>query len=148
MRDDRLYEIEYGYWFNLINERVYHQLDVLLNLVQLVGGSAAALAAMQNLPGVVVAAGLALALCAALALLVQPSVKAEQHKVCKQQWRTLRGRAESMTDTELLLAVTDLQGQGPSGFDLLADPARNATVRASGQPEAQKPLTLLQRVLS
>ena len=145
MREDRLYEIAYGYWFNMSNERAYHHLDVLLNLVQLVGGSTAALAALQNRPTLVVACGLALALCAALALLVQPSVKAEQHRVCKAQWLALRGRASDIGDDELLLAVTDIQASGPNGLGVLQDVAYNATCRAAGNEQAMVSLTSLQR---
>ena len=148
MRDDRLYEISYGYWFNLLNERAYHHLDVLLNIVQLVGGSAAALAAMQGRPQLVVAAGLALALCAALALLVQPGVKAEQHRACKAQWATLRGKAGQLSDEALTLEVTTIQGSGPTGIGMLMDVAYNATVRASGNDAAAVKLGGLQRLLS
>lgn len=147
MREDRLFEIEFGYWFNQINERVYHHLDVLLNLVQLVGGSAAALAAMQGMPSAVVAAGVALALCAALALLVQPGVKAEQHKACKAQWRILRGKERALTDDELMTAVTDIQASGPGGLGALSDVAYNATVRAMGREDANLPLSRFQKML-
>lgn len=148
MRDDRLYEIAYGYWFNLANERAYHHLDVLLNLVQLVGGSAAALAAMQGYPAVVVASGLALALCAAVALLVQPAVKAEQHRICKAQWLTLRGTANALADADLLKAVTDIQAAGPNGLGILQDPAFNATAQAMGNSAAAVRLSPLQRLVA
>lgn len=148
MREDRIYEINFGYWFNLLNERVYHHLDVLLNLVQLVGGSAAALAAMQGQPILVVASGLALALCAALSLLVQPGVKSEQHRACKAQWVVLRGKADQLDDGQLLQAVTEIQGTGPSGLGLLMDVAYNATARASGNEGAAVKLNSLQRLLA
>lgn len=136
MREDRMYEINYGYWFNMANERAYHHLDVMLNLVQLIGGSAAALAAIQQKPALVVASGLALALCAALALLVQPGVKAEQHRACKAQWIALRGKAGTLTDDQLTVATTDIQATGPNGLGVLQDVAYNATVRASGDEHA------------
>ena len=88
----------------------------------------------------VVASGVALAVCAALALLVQPSVKAEQHRACKAQWRLLRGQATKLVDDELLLAVTQVQASGPSGIAALADPAYNATLIAAGQHSATIPL--------
>ena len=146
MRDARMYEIAYGYWFNLFNERAYHHLDVLLNLVQLVGGSAAALAAMQGSPGLVVASGLALALCAALALLVQPGIKAEQHKGCKAQWLALKGKAGSLADDALLAAVTEIQAAGPNGLGVLQDVAYNATACATGCSDSVVKLSPLQRL--
>jgi hypothetical protein len=117
---------------------------VALNLVQLVGGSAAALGAMQKSPEAVVAAGLALAMCAALSLLISPAVKAEHHRVCKAQWRTLRGQSPQLDDGALLLGVTNIQGTGPSGIGALSVPAYNATVRASGNGTAQEKLSVLQ----
>ena len=148
MREDRIYEISYGYWFNVANERAYHHLDVLLNLVQLVGGSAAALAALQEKPAMVVACGLALALCAALALLVQPGVKAEQHRVCKAQWIALRGKAAGLTDEQLNVTVTEIQAAGPNGLGVLQDVAYNATVRASGNAHAMVRLSYWQRLVA
>lgn len=148
MRDDRMYEIAFGYWYNVANERAYHQLDVLLNLVQLVGGSAAALAAMQGYPSMVVASGLALALCAALALLVQPAIKSEQHRACKAQWLALRGRAEHISDADLLAAVTAIQAAGPNGLGILQDLAFNATAQAMGSGNAVVKLSPLQRLIA
>lgn len=146
MRDDALFDVEYGYWFNQSNERLYHRVDVALNVVQLVGGSAAALAAMQNAPALVVASGMALALCAALALVVAPAVKAEQHRACKAQWRAMKSRANRMDDDELTTAVAELQGSGPSGLNALAIPAYNATLRATGLETSVRDLTVSQRI--
>lgn len=144
MRDDALFDIEYGYWFNQANERLYHRLDVLLNLVQLVGGSAAALAVMQEMPKAVVTAGFALAICAAIALLVQPGVKAEQHRACKTQWRALKGRAPRLNDEDLHHAVSEMQGSGPTGLTALAVPAYNTTLCATGREDAVRQLNATQ----
>lgn len=146
MRDDALFDVDYGYWFNQANERLYHRVDVFLNVVQLVGGSAAALAAMQSSPQWVVAAGVALALCAAVALVVAPAVKAEQHRVCKAQWRALKTRMPGMADEQLAAAVADLQGTGPSGLNALAMPAFNASLCATGHETAVRNLTVTQRL--
>lgn len=146
MRDDKIYETHYGYWFNLLNERAYHHTDVLLNLVQLVGGSAAAFAALQNSPLLVVASGLALAICAAISLLIQPGVKAEQHRVCKAQWLALRGTAHQLNDNELENRVTDIQTSGPTGLGVLMDVAFNATMRATGREDARVDLGAMQKL--
>lgn len=148
MRADDLFDIEYGYWFNQANERLYHRLDVALNLVQLVGGSAAALAAMQGSPGAVVASGFALAVCAAVSLLVAPAVKAEQHRVCKAAWRGLQGRASRLTDDELHSATRDIQGSGPAGLGSLCVPAYNTTLRATNQEHGVRPLGLVESTLA
>ncbi len=146
MRDDKIFEIHYGYWFNLKNEGAYHHFDVVLNLVQLVGGSAAALAAMQDKPTLVVASGLALAMCAALAVLVQPGVKAEQHRACKAQWAALKGKEPNLSDADLLAQVCEIQANGPIGLGVLADVAYNATVQATGSSHAAVTLTPWQRL--
>ena len=148
MRHDALFDIEYGYWFNQANERLYHRLDVLLNVVQLVGGSAAAWAALQKDPQWVVLAGVALALCAAVSLVVAPAVKAEQHRTCKAQWRQLKARSARLGDDDLVSAVADLQGSGPTGFDALAMPAFNATLRATGHEASVRALSWGQRIVS
>lgn len=140
MRTDDLFDVEFGYWFNLANERVYHRLDVALNLVQLVGGSAAALAAMQGSPRAVVASGFALAICAAISLLVSPAVKCEQHRATKAQWKALQGRAHLLSEDELRAASRDIQGSGPSGISGLTVPAYNNTLRATNQEHGVRPL--------
>lgn len=141
MRTDDLFDIEFGYWFNQSNENLYHHVDVATNIVQLVGGSAAALAAMQGAPAAVVASGVALAVCAALQVLVQPGVKAEQHRVCKSQWRTLKARSLTLDDAALHGAVAELQGCGPSGLATLAVPAFNATMNAIGRETETRPMS-------
>lgn len=148
MRSDDLFDLEYGYWFNLACERFYRRLDTALNLVQLVGGSAAAIAALQSQPQAVVVAGIALAVCAAVALLVQPGIKAEQHRVCKVQWRSIKGGAAGMSDDALHRAVTDLQGSGPLGLHALAVPAYNAAVRATGREDQVRPESWVAQILA
>lgn len=148
MRTDDLFDVEFGYWFNLANERVYHRLDVALNLVQLVGGSAAALAAMQGSPAAVVASGFALAVCAAVSLLVAPGVKAEQHRACKAQWKALQGRAHQLSDDALRTASRDIQGSGPSGISGLTVPAYNSTLRATNQEHGVRPLRTNEKALA
>lgn len=146
MRTDDLFDLEYGYWFNLSNERLYRRLDTLVNLVQLVGGSAAAIAALQKDPQAVVFAGIALAVCAGVSLVVQPGIKAEQHRVCKAQWRAIKGSAGGASDEALHRAVTDLQGTGPTGLDALTVPAYNAAVCATGREDQVRPVSWVQRV--
>lgn len=138
MREDRLFEIEYGYWFNMKSERLASRLDFVLNLVQLIGGSAAAMAVLGGWPGGVVAAGLLLALCAAVSLLLQPAVKAERFCVAKRNWLDLKGRASGLDDDALVAAVARLQADGPNGLGALEKPAWNAAVRASGGTQTLK----------
>ncbi|MGB4059601.1 MAG: hypothetical protein WBK26_05230 [Burkholderiaceae bacterium] len=140
MRTDDLFDVEFGYWFNLANERVYHRLDMALNLVQLVGGSAAALSAMQGNDTAVVASGFALAVCAAVSLLVSPAVKSEQHRATKAQWKALQGRAHLLPEDELRAASREIQGNGPSGITSLTVPAYNSTLRATNQESGVRPL--------
>lgn len=147
MRADDLFDVEYGYWFNLRCERFYRRVDTGLNLVQLVGGSAAALAAMQNDARAVVFSGVALAVCAALALLVQAGSRAEQHRACKGQWRSLKGNAAGLGDEALHRAVTELQGSGPVGLASLAMPSYNETVLATGREDQVRPVSWLQRLV-
>lgn len=148
MNADLTFDIHYGYWFNLACERLYRRIDVALNFVQLVGGSSAALAALNNSPSFVVAAGLALAVCAALALLVQPSVKAERHLQAKCRWLALKPKALVMPDAELAVLVADAQANGPAGIGALAVPAFNATVCATNREDRRRPERLIERVVS
>ncbi|MGJ7487715.1 hypothetical protein ACSFA2_20800 [Variovorax sp. LT2P21] len=140
-KDDLSFDLKYGYWFNLLCERLYSRLDVLLNFVQLVGGSSAALAALNDSPKSVVTAGVALATCAAVSLLVQPSVKAERHRVARCNYLTLDARLDGGSTEGLVMALADLRREAPIGFGILAVPAFNATLRATNRETSVRALT-------
>lgn len=145
-RDEMIFDANYGYWFNLSCERFYRHIDFCGNFVQLVGGSSAALAAVSDKPNIVVAAGLALAVSAAISLLVQPSVKAELHSQSKGKFVGLRGKYANLTDDEFRAELTDAQRTGLAGIGALATPAFNATLRATGREDAVRELAWLERI--
>ena len=146
MRDDLIFDTHYGYWFNLTCERYYKHIDFVINFVQLVGGSSAALAAITGAPSAVVASGLALAACAAVSLTVQPGVKAEQHMQAKCRYLDIKGQLPGLSDEALNAAVVDAQRTGPGGIGALAVPAVNRTLDAMGRVDGLKPLSLLERL--
>jgi len=140
-KDDLSFDLKYGYWFNLLCERLYSRIDFLLNFVQLVGGSGAALAVVNGSPQLVVTAGLALAVCAAISLLVQPAIKAERHRVTRCGYLSLDAKLESNRIDGLVVALADLRREAPIGLGALAVPAFNATLRA-GNRDGVRSLTL------
>ena len=146
MRDDTTFDMHYGYWFNLACERFYRHIDFILNFVQLVGGSGAALGALSGRPVLVVASGIGLAACAALSLLMQPGVKAEQHRVSKCQYLAIKEGLLKLSDAELHGAVVQAQRDGPAGIGALAVPAFNATLDALGRPGGHRAMTLRHKV--
>lgn len=145
MTEDQRFEIEYGYWYNLACERLYRRIDVACNLVQLVGGSAAAAAALGGNSALVVASGLMLALAAAISLTVQPAVKCERHMRSKCQYlgvKRLSGAdAQAIGD-----AIINAQASGPAGFGALAMPAYNAAARALGSVHGVQTLRWWERL--
>lgn len=146
MRDDLTFDTHYGYWFNLACERFYKHIDFTTNFVQLVGGSSAALGAVNGAPLLVVGSGLALAACAAVALLVQPAVKAEQHLQAKCRYLAIKGKMHTLTDSELSEEVTEAQRSGPAGIGALSKPAYNSTLHATGRTEGFKDLGWQEKV--
>lgn len=146
MRDDLIFDTHYGYWFDLLCERFYRHVDVVLNIVQLVGGSSAAAGAMSGNAMLVVASGVALALCAALSLTIQPAIKAERHERHKQVWLDLKGRMLGIDDDALAAAVAQAQAGGSAGIGALGTPAFNATLRATGRKADMVAVSWWQRV--
>ena len=146
MKEDLVFDVHYGYWFNLACERYYKHVDFGLNFVQLVGGSSAALGAINSSPGLVVASGLALAATAAISLLVQPAVKAEQHAQAKCRYLALKGKMQDMPEAELSKELADAQMAGQAGIGSLAKPAFNSTLHAIGRDDGHRPLTLIERL--
>lgn len=137
-------QVRYGYWFNHLCERLYGRIDLVLNFVQLVGGSAVAVASLQSYPRVATVAGLFLAAAAAVSLLMAPAVKAERHLRAKCGYLDLEARAWDIQFAALMNELTALRRDAPGGWDVLAVPAFNATVRAIGGT-ATIPETRLQR---
>lgn len=148
MRDDLIFDTHYGYWFNLACERFYKHIDFVINFFQLVGGSGAAFAAMNGSSAAVVACGVALAVCAAISLQVQPGVKAEQHTQAKCRFLAIKARMQGLSDDVLATEVVQAQSNGPAGIGALATPAFNSTLCAIGRESGLRPLTLIQRMAS
>ncbi|AGU50355.1 hypothetical protein VAPA_1c32690 [Variovorax paradoxus B4] len=137
-------QVRYGYWFNHLCERLYGRIDLCLNFVQLVGGSAVAVATMQSVPSVATIAGVLLAAAAAVSLLMHPAVKAERHLRAKCGYLDLEARSWDVESAVLMRELTELRKGAPAGWDVLAVPAFNATVRAIGS-DATIPETGLQK---
>lgn len=143
MTEDQRFEIEYGYWYNLACERLYRRIDVACNLVQLVGGSAAAAAALGGNSALVVGSGLMLALAAAISLAVQPAVKCERHMRSKCQYLGVKRLSD---ESAVAAAIIDAQAIGPAGFGALAMPAWNAAARAMGREDSAQALRWWERL--
>lgn len=138
--------VQYGYWFNHYCERLYSRLDFLLNVVQLVGGSAAAFGALQKNPKLSAAAGIALALAAAVSLLVQPSIKAERHRRSKCEYLELEAKAWQLSFQELKTELMLIRKDAPTGIDALANPSYNACLRAIGADTKPIHVSWMQRI--
>lgn len=130
-RADLEFDVRFGYWYNFLNEKFYSRWDLFFNLVQLVGGSAAAAGVMAGSSSLVASSGVALAVCAACSLAWQPGLKAERHANTKRSFIDLKGRMPSMSDADCLQACAELQ-KGEAGLPSLNMPAVNMTRRELG----------------
>lgn len=144
--EDLSLDVYYGHFFNLKCERLYGRLDLLLNLVQLVGGSAAVLAVLGSRQELLGAVGLVLALAAALSLLVSPGAKAVRHAIVKDKFTALMGRYKTMSPEDLAKVIADYRVGAPAGIQLLELPAYNASASALGREDAVSPLSRFERV--
>lgn len=138
--------VRFGYWFNHLCERFYGRVDLMLNLLQLVGGSAAVVALAKDSPSITAASGILLVAASALALLVSPAVKAERHRRSKCEYLDLEAAAWTMSPQDLVIKLAAVRKDAPLGISSLAMPAVNATLRAIGRRDAVQPETILQRI--
>ena len=139
------FDVHYGYWYNTLCESFYRRVDFGCNLVQLTGGSVAAAGVIASYPWMVAVSGVALALCAALSLAMQPAVKAERHCQIKSAWLDVQAKMSSLTDAELLAIIAEKK-KADLGMLSLNLPACNATMRSLGYAEtAFASLTAWQR---
>lgn len=143
---DLTFDTQYGYFFNLACERFYKRIDLGCNFVQLFGGSAAAIAVTNGRPNWIVGAGLALAAVAAISLLIQPAVKAEQHLQAKCRYLALSAQATKISYDEWSLELNEVRHSSPAGVKSLAVPAYNDTLDATGCSTGHRTLTWPQRI--
>lgn len=143
-REDLEFDIHFGYWCNFLNEKFYSRWDLFFNLVQLVGGSAAAAGVMAGSPALIAGSGVALAICAASSLAWQPAIKAERHASTKKAFIDLKGCMVGMPDADCLKACAELQ-KGEAGLPSLNMPAANMTRRYLGLAYDFKSMTGWQR---
>jgi len=131
--DDHMFDVHYGHWYNLKCERLYRRFDVMLSFVQLVGGSGAALAVINQSSGLLGVVGVCLAVAATLSLLVQPAAKAEAHARAKRAYTRLMAEGIKLDADALALRVAEVRVEAPTGPTALEAPAYNATLRATGR---------------
>lgn len=129
---DLLFDVHYGHWYNLMCERLYRRLDVLLNLLQLVGGSGAAVAVVSQSASVLAGVGVVLAVTSAIALLVQPAIKAHTHGLAKGGYTLLMSDGPQLQPHELAVRLAQVRMGAPTGPQSLQAPAFNATLHAMG----------------
>jgi len=144
-REDIEFNINFGYWYNMLNEKFYSRWDLLFSLIQLVGGSAAAAGAMSGSSVLVTSSGVALAICAAFSLAWKPGIKSERHCVLKKAFLELKGDMPELDDRECGKRCPDLQ-KGETGMPSLNMAALVLTRRALGDPYDASKLTCMQRL--
>lgn len=145
--DDLMFDVQYGHWYNLKCERLYRHIDVLLNVIQLVGGSGAAFAVVSQSPALLAAVGVALSAAAAVSLLVQPGAKAERHARAKAGYTRLLASGLTMHPVQLAQHLADVRVDAPTGLSALQNPAFNAALRAAGYAEGFAHVTRVQRMV-
>lgn len=145
--DDLMFDVQYGHWYNLKCERLYRHVDLLLNITQLVGGSGAALAVVNESPGLLALVGVALAFAAAVSLLVQPGAKAERHARAKAGYTRLLASGPAMQAAQLAERLADVRVDAPTGPAALQNPAFNAALRAAGYKEGFATVTRFESVV-
>lgn len=138
------FDVHYGYWYNTLCESFYRRVDFACNLVQLTGGSVAAAGVIASHPWLVGSSGIALAMCAALSLAMQPAVKAERHCQIKSSWLDLQAQLPALSDAELISALSEKK-KADLGMLSLNLPASNAAMRSLGYLDGFAPLSRWQR---
>ena len=138
------FDVHFGYWYNTLCESFYRRVDFGCNLVQLTGGSVAAAGVISAHSWLVSASGIALAMCAAFSLTMQPAVKAERHCQIKCSWLDLQGRMLTMGDADLMSALAEKK-KSDLGMLSLSHAASNAAMRSLGYVDGFASLTWWQR---
>ncbi|MDE1555367.1 MULTISPECIES: hypothetical protein [Comamonas] len=138
------FDVHYGYWYNTLCESFYRRVDFGCNLVQLTGGSVAAAGVIASYPWLVGFSGIALALCAAFSLAMQPAVKAERHCQIKSSWLDLQASMPMLSDAELLAKVAEKK-KSDLGMLSMNLPASNAAMRSLGYTDGFAHLSAWQR---
>lgn len=141
-------DVRYGMRFNVLCERAYRRVDMLLTAVTVIGGSAAAVAWVNRSPEWAAASGLVLAVLSVLQVVAAPGRAAVEHRMAALEYARLDARAQGLALEQLDAELRLLQAQSPSGVALLAVPAFNANVRSAGREECVRALSWRERVAS
>lgn len=138
------FDVHFGYWYNVLCEKFYARCDLVLNLIQLIGGSAVAAGVVSSNSSLISVSGVLLAIAAAFSLAWQPGIKSERHRLAKDCWLDLKAEMHKHGDGDLVAACARLQKQ-ETGMTSLNLPAVNAAIRALGRSDGFAELSGWQR---
>jgi hypothetical protein len=153
-------DLRYGQCFNELCERFYARMDLTINLLQIVAGSTVVVsvfgAAQVGSPALVgpfgavppwltALSGASVAIVSMLAILWQPGVKAERHKVAGAAFHNLLGKAWSLSTPQLLRELATAQRDQPLGLRSLEMPAYVRASKSIGVVQNEK-LTWIERM--
>ena len=137
--EDFKFDAEYGYHFNAMCECFYSRIDLLLNGVMLLGGSASAYGAFSVEAAPAGWGGAALAACAVVSLLLKPAEKALLHCQAKAASLKLKNRVRPSNLKALNTELADLQASSPNGIASLQVRAANKTLDSLGYTSGHRP---------
>ncbi len=128
-------ESQYGIQLNQLNETFYGRWDRLLTFASLLAGAGVTVNFFQSLGpfwnGIL---GLIVASCAAVQAIWQPANCAAAHREGKKTFFALDAVVRGLSIDEAFARIGAIRASLPAGFDALAQPAYNRTLRANGHP--------------
>lgn len=132
-------DVAYGRCYSDLCERFYRHCDTCLNVFQVAAASTAVAGSFGKVPAWVSAiSGAAIALLGIIAMFWTPAVKAERHKVARDRFIDLHGRAWRLSTPALLRDLASVQKAAPPGPRALEMPAFNRNVRSIGVQPTEK----------
>lgn len=136
-RYERWLDVRYGSHYNRLHARLYGHIATAINLIQIVAGSAAFVAAIQDWRALALAAGLVVAVVGAISAVVDPSGRAARFDVHARRYGALDAVADTLPvpDLEQRLSLLQIDVQ-PGEVAALEQPAYNRNVIENGRPDA------------
>jgi hypothetical protein len=144
-----LHEIRYAERFCQRTARLYRRIQSLGTWVTVVAGSATLSALSQQVPASVSTTGaVVMAMAGAALLAIRPADKAAANEVEGRKYASLRLEAQSMTEDQLLQALTKARISDLPEIETLRDVVYNDIVTEYGRQDCVVPLRAHQRVLA
>ena len=138
-------DCKYGYYFNLLNERLYRRMNGLCSFISLTSAVIVVASLFSSSTLVSTVAAIVVVACV---VGVDATNKYAAHQQAKKQFLVLGSQVWNMAQQDAETALARVQADGPTGFSVIAPIAYRDAVISYGANDYAPVLTRWQRLIA